>query len=126
MVANLIHLSEIKVAIKDQTLNSTNYDLVMKRPKGELTTSSTVTLWGQRQMAQQQDRDPKAQGDLPKTDGYVYFTKPMAVTLKKGDEIVEVDGRVFKAKIVEVRDETVYYNGADWIRADFLRIADAA
>jgi len=124
MVANLIHLSEIKIAIKDQS--TANYDAIMKRPKGALPTSSIVTLWGQRQMVKQQDRNPKAQGDIPTTDGYVYFEKPMTVTLKKGDEIVEVDGRVFKAKIVEVRDETVYYNGADWVRADFLRVADVA
>ena len=125
-MANLIHLSEIKIEILDRT--STNYDDVYKRPKGPLPVASTVTLWGQRQMARQQDRDPREQGDAPKTDGYVYFENPLptGVTLTKGDRIVEVDGRVFLADVVEVRDETVYGDGPEWTRADFLRTWDDA
>jgi len=123
-MANLIHFSEIKIQILDRSV--ANFDEVWKRTKGPLPVSATVTMWGQVQTAKQQEREPIAQGDAERTDGYVYFEKPLATTPSKGDFIIEVDGRGFKAKIIEVRDETVYYMGAEWTRVDYLRIWDAA
>ena len=123
-MANLIHLSKIKIQILDRA--ATNFDEIWKREKGPLPVSQTIVAWGQVQAAKQQEREPVAQGDAERTDGYVYFRKPMTVIPSKGDFIVEVDGRDFKAKITEVRDETVYHMGPEWTRVDYLRIWDAA
>jgi hypothetical protein len=124
MPANLIHYSKIKIEILDRS--AANYDTVFKRPKGNLPASSTLTVWGQMQALSQQERREIEQGDSPRVDGYVYVEKPAAATVSKGDRIVEIDDRTYDAKIVEVRDETVYYDGPDWTRLDFQRKYDVS
>ena len=119
----LIHLSQVTIAIYDRS--ASNFDSILKRPKGPLPLTRTITIWGQVHQARENERQPIAQGEYPKSDGYVLVEKPITYTPARGDRITSIDNRTVSGEIVAVADETEYGEGYEWVRLDYLWDYDA-